>query len=103
MIIHKDLDSLQISRMRSSPLVLLMVSIKGIKQIIKRIISLSKKVDGCSVLITFHPHPRFVLGKDVDSLKLIHTLEEKAYHLEQLGVDHLVMVPFKRFCSSITY
>jgi len=50
-------------------------------------------IGGESVLITFHPHPRSVVG-DTSGVKLITTLDEKLSLLEQQGVDHVVIVPF---------
>ena len=72
----------------------------GHQQIIQQINDLAASIDGESVLITFHPHPRLVVSKDKDSLRLLNTLEEKAALLEQYGVDALVVVPFsKEFAS----
>lgn len=67
----------------------------GHQQIIKQINDLAASIDGVSILITFHPHPRLVVGKSYD-LKLLNTLEEKALLLEQYDVDVLVIVPFSR-------
>ncbi len=69
----------------------------GHQQIIQQIRQLAKARAGVSVLITFHPHPRMVVGNSSDhTLKLLNTLEEKAVLLEQYGVDVLVIVPFSR-------
>lgn len=68
----------------------------GHRVIIRRLNDLSGEVDGSSVLITFHPHPRKVLypdsaGKD---LKLINSQSEKIMLLEEAGLDHLVIMEF---------
>ena len=57
---------------------------------------LKKAADGGgeSMLMTFYPHPRLVLYPNDNSLKLINTIEEKASRLRQLGLDHLLVVPF---------
>lgn len=69
----------------------------GHQQIIQQIRQLAVERQGVSVLITFHPHPRMVVGNAPDhTLKLLNTLEEKAALLEQYGVDVLVIVPFSR-------
>ncbi|MFN8241452.1 MAG: FAD synthetase family protein [Bacteroidales bacterium] len=70
----------------------------GHKTILNRLKSLAGKIDGESVLITFHPHPRKVLypetaGKD---LKLINTQEEKLHLLEKAGLDNIIVVEFTR-------
>lgn len=69
----------------------------GHQQIIKQINNLAKSIDGESVLITFHPHPRLIVGQpQQNGLKLLNTLEEKAVLLEKYQVDALVVVPFSK-------
>jgi riboflavin kinase/FMN adenylyltransferase len=45
------------------------------------------------VVITFHPHPRNIVG-DTSGIKLLNTLTEKINLLQQQGIHHLVVVPF---------
>jgi riboflavin kinase/FMN adenylyltransferase len=76
----------------------------GHKTILNRINSLARLQGGESVLITFHPHPRRILypntrGKD---LMMINTQQEKAYLLEQTGLDHLIVIPFTREFAQIS-
>ena len=66
----------------------------GHRAILRSLLSCAASCDGESVLITFHPHPRKVLGLDTDHFRLLNTLEEKEYLLSQCGVSHLVEVPF---------
>lgn len=47
-----------------------------------------------SLVITFWPHPRIVLGKAGPDFKLLTSLEEKTEMLGNLGIDHLLIVPF---------
>jgi riboflavin kinase/FMN adenylyltransferase len=54
----------------------------------------AKESGGESVVITFYPHPRQVLGSDKNSLLLLTTPEEKISLLEKCGIDHLVIVEF---------
>jgi riboflavin kinase / FMN adenylyltransferase len=54
----------------------------------------AKTIRGETVIITFHPHPRKVVSSAILGIRLINTLEEKIELLEQLGIDHLVVVPF---------
>ena len=65
----------------------------GHRAILQRINELAAKNGGESVVVTFAPHPRIVLGK-AEGLKLLNTLEEKITLLEEVGVDHLVVAPF---------
>ncbi len=100
MKIYRDLDKLP----SFQNAVLTIGSFDGVhighQQIIKQINDLAKSIGGQSVLITFHPHPRFVISKENHNLKLLNTLAEKAALLEQYDVDVLVVVPFsKEFAS----
>ncbi len=71
----------------------------GHQKILSRIIELARKHGGKSVLITFWPHPRFVLNNGHGDLKLLSTFEEKASYLRKLGIDHLVKIPFTKSFS----
>lgn len=74
---------------------------QGHRQILSRLVDLAREIDGESVLITFHPHPRKVVYPD-DRLDLLHTLEEKKEAVEALGIDHLVVIPFSKEFSQQT-
>lgn len=66
---------------------------RGHQQILKRLKSVAEESGGESVLLTFWPHPRIVIDPDYN-IKLLTTFEEKADLMDQLGVDHLVKIPF---------
>ncbi len=68
----------------------------GHRKIIERINQLAKERNGQSVIITFHPHPRFVINPDDTTLKLLSTVDEKIKLLEDCGVDVAVIIPFSR-------
>ena len=70
----------------------------GHRVIIRRLNDLAGQVNGSSVLITFHPHPRMVLYPDSKGkgLKLINSQEEKIRLLEDIGLDHLIIMEFTR-------
>ena len=74
----------------------------GHQTIIARLKELSLKFEGQSVVITYHPHPRMVLQPNNTELELLNTLPEKIAHLEQLGVDHLLIIPFDNSFASLT-
>ncbi len=74
----------------------------GHQKLIEKIIQLAKQVKGESVLITFEPHPRIVVFPDDHSLKILSTIEEKILLLENLEVDHLVVIPFNKQFSQLT-
>lgn len=71
----------------------------GHQKILERVNQLAREIDGESVVITFHPHPRLVVYPEDTSLKLLTTVAEKTELLERYGVDHLVIVPFSRAFS----
>ncbi len=73
----------------------------GHQQIIHKLIKEAKSSNKKSVLLTFFPHPRMVLQKDA-SIKLINTIDERAKHLEKLGLDYLIIHPFSKEFSRLT-
>ncbi|MEO7924896.1 MAG: bifunctional riboflavin kinase/FAD synthetase [Chitinophagaceae bacterium] len=66
----------------------------GHRQVIDKLKQETKEVDGESVLITFHPHPRKVVSSTILGIRLLNTLAEKIELLEELDIDHTVVVPF---------
>ena len=73
----------------------------GHQKIIEKLVHEAKSSGKKSVLLTFFPHPRMVLQKDV-SIKLINTIDERAQHLEKLGLDYLIIHPFSKEFSRLT-
>lgn len=74
----------------------------GHQTILSQLKDLAKKVDGESVVVTFHPHPRQILQPDDTSLRLLNTIDEKIARLEANGVDNVVVVPFSKEFASQT-
>ncbi|QIK16486.1 bifunctional riboflavin kinase/FAD synthetase [Blattabacterium sp. DPU] len=64
----------------------------GHKKIIQNLILRSKK-KYCSVLLTFHPHPKEILNSDKNFFYL-NTLSERIYKLKKTGIEHLIIHPF---------
>lgn len=75
----------------------------GHQKIIQQLKEGAESIKGESVIFTFYPHPRMVLNPEDDTLKLLSTEEEKRELLEKLGVDHLIIHPFNKEFSRITY
>ena len=73
------------------------------QKIIQQLKQGAESIQGESVIFTFYPHPRMVLFPDDDTLKLLSTEEEKRELLEKFGVDHLIVHPFTKEFSRITY
>lgn len=76
---------------------------QGHKKVIRRLQELAHKVKGETVIFTFYPHPRLVLNAENNGLRLINTLEEKKILLEAAGIDHLVIYPFTKEFSKLSY
>ena len=73
---------------------------EGHHLILNKCLEKAKKIGGESVVITFWPHPKLILGKDPHKLKYLNTLEEKQILLEKSGIDHLIIIPFtKKFAG----
>jgi riboflavin kinase/FMN adenylyltransferase len=73
----------------------------GHRQIIQQLKEEAERINGETVLITFHPHPRKVVG-DTSGVKLLTTLEEKIELLEAEKIDHLVIAPFNEAFANQT-
>jgi riboflavin kinase / FMN adenylyltransferase len=66
---------------------------RGHLALLKPLIAGARAAGAASVLVTFEPHPRCVLDPDHCPPNLT-TLDEKTWLLDQLGLDHLVVIPF---------
>lgn len=73
----------------------------GHQQIIRQLKEEAIVINGETVIITFHPHPRSVVAAN-KPIYLLNTLNEKISLLDQFGVDHLVIVPFDETFSNQT-
>lgn len=75
---------------------------QGHRAILEDMVNAAKEIDGETVVITFYPHPRQVLNIDSSNLRFITTQEEKIRHLEEIGVDNLIVVNFTKEFSRIS-
>ena len=75
----------------------------GHREVISELKQLSVLSGGESVVFTFEPHPRIVISPQEDTLRLLSTKEEKIKLMEKIGVDHLVIYPFTKEFSKLTY
>lgn len=66
----------------------------GHRKIIAQLKEEAEKVNGETVIITFHPHPRKVVHEGQSPVAILTTLDEKTKLLEALFIDHLVVIPF---------
>ncbi|MFM2048966.1 MAG: hypothetical protein RI955_1514, partial [Bacteroidota bacterium] len=72
------------------------------QSILKRLVNMADEINGESVLITFHPHPKHVLQSNQSDLKILSTPDEKTELLKATGIHHLVYVPFTIDFSKIS-
>ena len=74
----------------------------GHQQIITQLKNEASKVNGETVIITFHPHPRKIISSIPSDIRLLNTLDEKIELLDKAGIHHLVVVPFDHHFSNLT-
>ena len=73
----------------------------GHQKILQKLDEITRKNGGESVLITYWPHPRLVIYPKQE-LYLLSSIEEKADLLNQMNVDHLVVIPFTAEFSDLS-
>ncbi|MGE5943861.1 MAG: bifunctional riboflavin kinase/FAD synthetase [Flavobacteriales bacterium] len=73
----------------------------GHQKIIRRLVDAGIKNDLKSVILTFFPHPRMVLQKDI-GIKLINTIDERSAILSSLGLDYLLIKKFTKEFSRLS-
>ena len=74
----------------------------GHQAVIQQLNKLANKVQGESVIFTFSPHPASFLAPD-KPLVLLTTIEEKIELFKNAGIDHLVLFPFSKSLSELSY
>ncbi|SKB85567.1 bifunctional riboflavin kinase/FAD synthetase [Dyadobacter psychrophilus] len=74
----------------------------GHKKILSRLREISEQSGGETVVLTFWPHPRMVVSEDSQGLQLLSTIDEKIELFSQLGIHHLLIVPFTRAFSELS-
>ncbi len=65
----------------------------GHQKVLRKLVKSAKKNKASSILLTFFPHPRMVLQKDI-GIKLINTIDERIQLLEKIDIDTLIIYPF---------
>lgn len=75
---------------------------QGHCRILQRMAEIAHQCDGHSVVVTFDPHPREVLCPDSDFFK-INTLERNLELMENQRIDAVVIIPFTKEFSNLSY
>lgn len=74
----------------------------GHQKILEQLKLEAKAIDGETVLLTFHPHPRVVLFPNNHGIQLLQTMEEKFQALEENGLENIIVLPFTEVFSNLT-
>lgn len=74
---------------------------KGHQALLRPLIARAREAGAASVLVTFEPHPRCVVDPNHCPAYLT-TIDEKRLLLEQMGLDHLVVIPFTTQVSAMS-
>ncbi|MFN0048402.1 MAG: bifunctional riboflavin kinase/FAD synthetase [Cytophagales bacterium] len=94
MIVHQGLQELS----SSTQTVVTIGSFDGMHLAHRKIATLvkqeAKRLGIESAVITFWPHPRTILNPNSTHLLLLTTPDEKQLFLEEIGIDHLYIIPF---------
>lgn len=73
----------------------------GHKKIIEKLLQSTTDNQYESLILTFFPHPRMILQEESE-IKLLNTIEERAFLLEKTGLDYLIIHPFDKAFSRLT-
>lgn len=73
----------------------------GHQELLRLVRAHADRIQGTAVVVTFRPHPRFVL-RPTDEPHLLNTYEEKAELFGDYGADITVEEPFSREFSNTT-
>ena len=73
----------------------------GHRELIRKMKEVAADNGSETIIFTFWPHPRLVLG-DTGDTKLLNTLEEKIALLDQQNIDHLIIYPFTKEFSQLS-
>ena len=65
----------------------------GHKSILDQLKNEAQKINGETIVITFHPHPRKIIQHE-ETPALLTSIDERIVHFKTSGIDHLVIVPF---------
>ena len=68
----------------------------GHQAIFNKMKALAQNVGGQTVVVTFEPHPRWVLNIDSSNLRFLTTPEEKLKKFEEFGIDNVVIINFTK-------
>ncbi len=74
----------------------------GHRQVIETLCKTAQQLDGESVVLTFWPHPRLVVRPN-EKTELLNTLDEKITLFQTFNIDHLIIFPFTKQFSNLSF
>ncbi|HEX9006303.1 MAG TPA: bifunctional riboflavin kinase/FAD synthetase [Bacteroidota bacterium] len=75
---------------------------RGHRVILDRLVDDARQRGGRSVVVTFDPHPKSVVGTMGEPVRILTTVEERGRRLEEFGVDLMLVLPFTREFSRLS-
>lgn len=75
----------------------------GHRYMFQQVKKYAETINGESAAVTFEPHPRIVLKKKLEQMRLLTTEEEKIKLIEKTGINHLIIIPFTEELAMMSY
>ncbi len=66
----------------------------GHRAVLQHVLALAQQQQTESAVITFWPHPRVILHRDAERVRLLNSIEEKKKLLYKFGIHHVHVLPF---------
>lgn len=77
---------------------------RGHRSILETMVKEARELGTATVVVVFSPHPRQVLDPpNAPSIKLLSTPSEKEKMMEEIGIDHFVVMPFTQHLARLGY
>ncbi|RMG68165.1 MAG: bifunctional riboflavin kinase/FAD synthetase [Calditrichaeota bacterium] len=75
----------------------------GHQELLKRVIHWAREQGLMATVVTFDPHPKKVVGKDPQSLRVLTDLDEKLEVFSTFDLDQVVIIQFTREFARLSY
>ncbi|MGB9771940.1 MAG: bifunctional riboflavin kinase/FAD synthetase [Candidatus Kapaibacteriota bacterium] len=69
----------------------------GHQKILNRLKEIAKLENGISLIITFDPHPQYIVKRpEKEPIKLLTTINERLSLFDKFGIDRVLIIPFTK-------
>lgn len=75
---------------------------RGHQEVVRNVIIQARALNLPAVLVTYDPHPRYLLDTGKDPLPMLMSIDRKLQMLKELGLDIVLVVPFTKAISLMT-